>query len=70
VCSFIRGRVPDAAINDALANPARYAGWLQLRDPGKPPGPFNPRRDCLTLERISVPFHPVHNTIVWRAGCP
>jgi ligand-binding sensor domain-containing protein len=70
VCTFIRGRVPDVVISDAVANPQRITGWMQLRDPNKHESPYNPRRTCLSIERISVPYNPVHNPVVWRAGCP
>jgi ligand-binding sensor domain-containing protein len=70
VCDFIRSRVPAAVVNDAVANPGRYAGWMQLRDPKKRESPYNPRRTCLTLERLSVPYNALHNPVIWKAGCP
>jgi hypothetical protein len=60
---------PQADIDAALANPARYAGWGQRRNPGLPPGPSNPLRECLTRRSPSAPYHPVWNSLVWRAGC-
>ena len=70
VCGLLRGRVADAVINDALANPGRYHGWNALREPRRPEGLFNPRRTCLSLERTAVPYHPLFNSLEWHAGCP
>jgi ligand-binding sensor domain-containing protein len=70
VCGIVQGRVPRAAIDAAVANPASVGGWQQPLDPGKPVGPFNPRRECLSLSRSSVPYHPLYNGLAWRAGCP
>ncbi|MFQ5459747.1 MAG: TolB family protein, partial [Anaerolineae bacterium] len=70
VCSWLRGRVPGAVIADALANPDRYFGWRQPRNPGLPPGPANPPRECLSLENRGVAYHPVYNRPIWRVGCP
>lgn len=70
VCRFIRGRVPDAIIADALANPNKVGGYDQLRDPSKPESPFNPRGMYLSLRNVNVPFHPLFNSLVFRGGCP
>ncbi len=70
VCALARDRVPSAAISAALADPASVAGWRQLRDPGKPAGPFNPPRECLSLHQSSIPYHPLYNGLEWHAGCP
>lgn len=70
VCRFIRGRVPDAVIADALANPYKVGGYDRLRDPSKPESPFNPRGSYLSLRNVNVPFHPLFNSLVFRAGCP
>ena len=70
VCRFIRGRVPDAIIADALANPHKVGGYDQLRDPSKPESPFNPRGTVLSLRNVNVPFHPLFNSLVFRGGCP
>lgn len=70
VCDIVQGRVPRAAIDAAVANPASVGGWQLPLDPGKPVGPFNPRRECLSLSRSSVPYHPLYNGLEWHAGCP
>lgn len=70
VCRFIRGRVPDAIIADALANPHKVGGYDRLRDPSKPESPFNPRMTYLSLRNVNVPFHPLFNSLVFRGGCP
>lgn len=70
VCRIARERAPQSQIDAALANPAAIAGWQQPLDPNKPPGPFNPLRSCLSIQRPAVPPHPVFNPLFWRAGCP
>jgi ligand-binding sensor domain-containing protein len=70
VCGIVQDRVPRAAIDAAVANPASVGGWQVPLDPGKPAGPFNPRRECLSLSRSSVPYHPLYNGLEWHAGCP
>jgi fibro-slime domain-containing protein len=70
VCSIVRQRVPSVVIDDALANPGRYYGWRYRLDPGKPPGPSNPLRECLTLQNVGLDYHPLWNRPLWRVGCP
>lgn len=70
VCPQILGRVPPAAIAAALADPSSVEGHDQLQDPGKPEGPFNPRRLRLSLRALALPYHPLFNGLVYRAGCP
>ncbi len=70
VCRVVQQRVPPVVIDDALANPARYYGWQYPLDPGKPPGPANPPRTCLTLQNVNVDYHPTWNRPIWRVGCP
>ena len=79
VCRITRLKVPQAFIDMALANPPAVMGWNQLQNPNKPgsppfptPGhdwPPNPRRTCLDLQNRAVPFHPLFNAVLWRAGC-
>jgi hypothetical protein len=61
---------PDAVIADALANPGRYFGWQQPNNPAIAPGPYNPVRRFLSLAAPGKPYHPLFNTLVWKAGCP
>jgi Tol biopolymer transport system component len=70
VCDIVWQRVPRAVIDDALAHPERYHGWRYLLDPGKPPGPMNPPRECLTLMNVNIDYHPIWNSPEWRVGCP
>lgn len=70
VCGVVRRRVPPAVIAHAVANPGRYLGWQAPLDPGKPPGPGNPPRTCLTLQNPAVDYHPQFNSPTWRVGCP
>lgn len=70
ICQLARQAAPRAAIDAAVADPASVAGWRQPLDPNKPVGRFNPLRECLSLQRASVPYHPLFNPLTWRAGCP
>ena len=79
VCRITRLKVPQAFIDMALANPPAIMGWNLPQNPNKPgsppfptPGhdwPPNPRRTCLDLQNRGVPFHPLFNSVLWRAGC-
>ncbi len=70
-CDFIsNGRVPNAAINAATANPDTVYGWEQLCFPNRPAGPFNQLRDKLSLRNPAAPYHPIYNGLVWKCGCP
>lgn len=70
VCKVVYDRVPAVVINDALASPERFFGWLYPLDPGKPVSPANPLRRSLSLMNVSMPYHPIWNKPVWRVGCP
>jgi YVTN family beta-propeller protein len=70
VCRITHQRVPGVVLDDAVANPRRYLGWLQPLDPGKPPSPANPRRTCLALQNFALDYHPLWNRPIWRVGCP
>ena len=70
VCPQIRRLAPSAAIHHALADPGDVIGFDKLVDPGKPEGPFNPRRRNLTLHNFSVPYHTLFNPLEFRAWCP
>lgn len=69
ICKIVRDRVPTDVIERALANPTAVLGWQLLLDPGKPDQPPNPRRACLDLRNRGIPFHPLFNRVLWRAGC-
>jgi hypothetical protein len=79
VCRITERKVPLAAISAALADPGSVYGWNLLADEGKPgsppyptPGydrPPNPRRTCLDIVNRGVPWHPLFNSTIWRAGC-
>lgn len=69
-CKFILSRVPPAAISAALADPHLVRGWREPLNPGLPPGPSNPLRTRLSLQNIGVPYHPLHNPLVFKVGCP
>jgi hypothetical protein len=61
--------VPESVIADALANPAHYGGWMQPNNPSLPTGPYNPPRVYLSIMAPGKPFHPLFNTVIWKAGC-
>jgi len=62
--------VPLAEIHIVLNNPRLIAGWAQPVDPGKPVGPFNPRRCWLTVRNPSLPYAVPFNQMIWKASCP
>ncbi len=64
------GRAPSALRDAALSDPGPVAGFNRPANPNLPPGPWNPPRRCLTLERADAAWHPLHNGLVYRAGCP
>jgi subtilisin family serine protease len=73
VCGLIQNGgqgVPQASIDAAVANPAQVNGWMQPLIPGKPVGPFNPLRTCLSIQNISQRYNPLFNSLVFKAGCP
>ncbi len=70
VCDWIIGRVPQVAIDTALADPSRVYGWNMPQNPNRAVSPFNPLRRWLSLGHRGVPYHPVNNTLVFKAGCP
>lgn len=70
VCEQVRERVPIAAVNSAVAQPGRIHGWQQPVNPNVPEGPFNRLRQCLALVNPNVPYHPLHNGLVFKGGCP
>jgi hypothetical protein len=69
-CASLVGRVPVAAVSDAVANPERVFGWRQPLNPALPPGPGNPLRTWLTVRDLGKAYHPIFNPLVYKAGCP
>jgi len=69
-CDQIRNRVPQVAIDWALANPGRIVGWNQLVNAGAPESPYNRRQRLLSLGNVNVPHHPLYNDLVYKAECP
>ncbi len=79
VCRVTERKVPGPVIAAALADPQSVYGWNLLVDegkPGAPPYPMpahddppNPRRTCLDVVNRGVPWHPLFNSTIWRAGC-
>ncbi len=70
VCQAVRREVPAARIAAVLADPDSVDGWQQPLDPGKPAGPFNPPRECLSIRNPALRYEPVFNPLIWRVGCP
>jgi hypothetical protein len=68
-CPGLDKRVPQAVIDNALANPDKVLGYCRLRNPGVPASPFNPFRTSLTLSNSGVQYNPVSNGVVYKAGC-
>lgn len=69
VCDRLRGKVPAAAIDEALANPSAVGGWNDRCMPNLPPGMGNGPRRYLGLANEAAPYHPMFNGLVWRCGC-
>jgi len=71
VCTAVLGgRVPQAVIDRAVANPTGVNGWQQPLNPNRPVSPGNPLRMCLSLQNPNQSFHPMFNSLVFRVGCP
>ncbi len=70
VCPFILSRVPAAVIARALDQPHLVFGYGQLANPSAPASPYNSPRRWLSLWSVSRPYDPVHNSVVYKAGCP
>jgi hypothetical protein len=70
VCDNIKNRVPAAAINAAVANPASVQGWGMLCNPSLPPSVWNQPRSWLSMRNPGVPYNPLFNSLVWSCGCP
>jgi len=69
-CPSLTNLVPAAVINAALSNPASVQGYNELQNPGVPASPWNVRRTSLSLRNPAIPFHPLYNGLVYKAGCP
>ncbi|MCB9176612.1 MAG: hypothetical protein H6648_05570 [Caldilineae bacterium] len=61
--------VPEDVLETAIAAPASIAGFGELRDESKPHSPYNPYRTCLVLQDSGRAYHPLHNSLVFRASC-
>jgi uncharacterized protein YegL len=70
LCASLAGRVPDAVMAAAMANPERIGGWGKPCSPNLPPGPSNPARQSLSLQQPSKPYHPLFNGLEFKCGCP
>ena len=73
VCRLIQAGgngVPQSRIDAAVANPNAVSGWQKPLIPGRPVGPFNPLRTCLSIQNTARNYHPVYNGLVFKAGCP
>ncbi len=68
-CARIRGKVPPAVINEALANPFQIEGFAQRQFPSLPPGPQNPRRLSLTLRNPGLAWDALFNPVIFKASC-
>ncbi|MFN8423695.1 MAG: vWA domain-containing protein [Anaerolineae bacterium] len=68
-CPRLAARLPRAAIDAAMAEPARIGGWGVPCRAGQPVGPSNPLRRWLDLRNSNQPWHPVFNGVVFKCGC-
>ena len=69
VCPQLTGIVPQATLDAAVANPAGVAGWNALEKPAEPESATNRRKRSLTLKNITIPFHPLSNSLIFEAVC-
>jgi len=69
LCASLRGRVPAAVLNHALANPWQVQGFGEPQSPNLPPGPTNPRRLSLTLRNPGLAWDTLFNPLLFRSGC-
>jgi hypothetical protein len=70
VCPQLTTTVPAALQQLALAEPWRFRGYGELRNPNVPYHPmWNTYRTWLSLENIGMPYSRC-NPVKWKAGCP
>jgi len=53
-----------------MADPPRVEGYGSFERPGLPPGPNNRTRTWLTIRHTGLPWNPMANPLIFRAGCP
>ena len=71
MCPQIEGLVPQDVIDAALADPDSVAGYGELMNPNLPFHPLtNTYRVWLSLRNLGVPYDPLNNTLIFKAGCP
>lgn len=68
-CPGLTSRVPADVLAAAQREPWTVGGYAELRDPGRPEGPDNPRRLSLSLAKPGRAYHPLYNGLVFLAGC-
>jgi hypothetical protein len=70
VCPQILTSVPAALQAMALAEPWRFRGYGELRNPNVPYHPmWNTYRTWLSVENMGVPYSRC-NPVLWKSGCP
>jgi hypothetical protein len=70
VCRQITGRIPPALEQMAVAEPWKFRGYGELRNPNVPYHPmYNTYRVWLSLQNMNVPYSRC-NPVVWKSGCP
>jgi len=70
VCPYRGAQVPEAVPAAAGADPATVPGWGQPCNPDLPLSPLIPARTHLGLVHPNFPYHPLHNSLVFKCGCP
>jgi hypothetical protein len=68
-CPGLDSIVPRVVVDAALANPARVGGWLEPENPSLPVGPGNGLKTWLAARNQSAPYHPLFNSLAFKAGC-
>jgi hypothetical protein len=69
-CPNLNKRVPQAMINDALANANKIYAWCQGNNQYEPVGPSNPARLWLSMHRNSIRYNRMWNSLEYKSGCP
>jgi hypothetical protein len=70
VCPQMTTAPPQAIQQMAIAEPYKFRGYGELRNPNVPYHPlFNTYRTWLSLTNFSVPYSRC-NPAIWKAGCP
>lgn len=69
ICPQTRGKVPDSVVQESVRGRNGLRGWGETQTPGLA-SRFNPWRKWISLRTADAPYHPIYNSLVWKASCP